>query len=60
MEADRGTMRSLILAWTAAVIVFLYVPAVCLCSGIADRQPLFHLSHSPMGNGMVGQDTGLL
>jgi spermidine/putrescine transport system permease protein len=30
MEVDRGTTRSLILAWTGAVIVFLYVPAVCL------------------------------
>ncbi len=30
MEADRGATRPLILAWTGAVIVFLYVPAVCL------------------------------
>ena len=30
MEADRGITRPMVLAWTGAVIVFLYLPAVCL------------------------------
>ena len=29
MEADRGITRPMVLAWTGAVIVFLYLPAVC-------------------------------
>ena len=60
MEADRGIARHMVLAWTGAVLVFLYLPALCIALASLTASRYFPFPIPKWGTEWWRQDLQLL